>query len=125
MSTVVLDVAKRDWMSSNRPVKHHGHRQSIRDRLHDQTILTARAARLKPFDGPVSVVWTIAYPKGVGWVHGDAANAHPTCKAILDALVPRWLEGDGPRFVVSETFRRGPNLDVPAIHRVTAEITTT
>lgn len=29
------------------------------------------------------------------------------------------LPGDGPRHVVSETFRRAPNLDVPRMHMIT------
>lgn len=115
---LTLDIPRNLWMSSNRPIANHGHRKRIIDGLHALAAGQAMVQRLQPVTGPYFAAWTIHYPKGVRRDKGDAANAHPTTKACLDALVPRWLEDDGPQHVVTESFTRGPNLDVPSIHRV-------
>jgi hypothetical protein len=121
---VTVDVPKPDWLSANRPLTNRGHLQAIRDRLHYRSALAARVAGIPRISGPSDVLWTIHYPKGVGWVHGDATNSQPTTKALLDGLVHAgFLAGDGPREVVSEKFTRGPNLDVPGLHRVVVTIT--
>lgn len=109
--TLVVDVPRALWLTSNRPITHHGQRSRLVAQLHRTVALAAIGQRLTRHDGPVHATWTIRYPKGTGWTHGDAANAHPTCKALLDGLVlEKYLEGDGPRFVRAETYTRGDNL---------------
>lgn len=120
---VTVTVPADLWMSANRPVLKTGHRSRIVRELHHRTALAATAVRLTAHDTPVFVVWTVRYPRGVGWTHGDATNAHPTCKAILDGLVEHgYIPGDGPRQVIAETYRRGPNLDVPELHDIVLEL---
>lgn len=121
---LTLTIPRNLWMSSNRPITNHGQRTSIKDGLHALAAREAEARRLTARDRPVMTVWTIRYPKGTGWVHGDAANAHPTCKAILDGLTAKgYLVGDGPRHVIAETYRRGPNLDQgDGLHAVVLEL---
>lgn len=121
--SLTFDVPRELWMSSNRPIAHHGHRKRIIDHLHALAAGTAVAARLSPVTGPYLANWTIRYPKGVRRDKGDAANAHPTTKALLDGLVPRWLEDDGPLHVVTESFTRGANLDVTGFHAVRLVLT--
>lgn len=126
MSALTLTIPPALWLTSNRPIKVHAHKARIVRGLHELAWFEARRQRLGRdgrLNGPMHAHWTIAYPKGVGWTHGDAANAHPTCKALLDGLVPIWLPGDGPRHIVAETYRRGPNLDVPSLHGVVLELT--
>lgn len=124
MTTLAFTVPKRLWLSSNRPVLNVGHRGRIVRALHQIAIDAAAEIDMEPIDVRVHTVWTIHYPKGVGWQHGDAANAHPTTKALLDGLVEGgWLQGDGPRYVRPETFDRGPNLTIPGDHLVALELT--
>ena len=107
------------WLSANRQIPNHGLRRRLIDGIHDIAYAELRKAGIKPIAGPVHADWTIRYPKGVRRDKGDATNAHPTTKAILDALVTAGvLEDDGPLHVVAETFRRGPNLDVPRLHEI-------
>ena len=120
---LTFTIPPESWLTSNRHGIHRGQRARIVRELHAVAILAARCADMKPVSGPVAAEWTIRYPKGVSWLHGDAANAQPTTKALLDSLVPRWIEGDGPRHVVSETFRRGPNLDRPRDHEIALTLT--
>ena len=114
--TLTFTIPKALWMSSNRPVRDVRYLQRIRDDLHVIARAAAQRDALVPIPSPVHCLWTVHYPKGVGWEHGDASNAQPTTKALLDGLVPRWLQGDGPRWVTHETFTRGPNLDRPSDH---------
>ena len=123
MSTLTIDLIPSQWMTANRPIANHGHRNSIVQNIHAHVQYLARRAKMPAAQGRVAVTWTVRYPKGVRTDKGDPTNAHPTCKAILDALVPEWLEDDGPRFVVSETYKRGPNLDEPRWHRIVLELT--
>lgn len=123
MSTLTFTVPPELWLTSNRHGIHRGQRARIVRDLHALVAAAATVSRLKPVSGPVRATWTIRYPKGVSWLHGDAANAQPTTKACLDALVPRWLPGDGPLHVVAETFTRGPNLDVARLHEVQLTLT--
>ncbi len=106
------------WLTSNR---HHTNRpyraRLVRD-LHDIAAGVALADRIAPVEGQVHAHWTVRYPKGVRRDKGEASNAQPTTKALLDGLVPRWLTDDGPQYVVAETFQRGPNLDESGIHTV-------
>lgn len=118
--TLTVDIPRDYWLTMNRTVTNHGYRRRIIGALHDITVATAVRQGLKANDGPVELTWTIHYPKGVGPV-ADAVNAAPTTKALLDALVPRWLPRDDSRCVRGETFRRGPNLDVAGGHRVALE----
>ncbi len=120
---VTVVIPKRLWLTSNRHGIHRGHRAAIVRELHELGATAAMLSRLTPTTGPVAVEWTVRYPKGVSWLHGDAANAQPTTKALLDSLVPRWLPGDGPRHVVAETFRRGLNLDRPGDHEIALVLT--
>lgn len=111
MSEVTFTIPKSLWLTSNRHGIDRGHRARIVRDLHELGATSALIARLQPHDGPVAAEWTVRYPKGVSWQHGDAANAQPTTKALLDSLVPRWLPGDGPRHITAETFVRGINLE--------------
>jgi hypothetical protein len=122
MSTLTIDLTSRLWLTANRPIANHGMKARIVRDLHALVQDIARNVNLPATEGRVAITWTIHYPKGVRTDKGDPTNAHPTCKAILDALVPEWLEDDGPRFVVSETYKRGPNLDEPRWHRVVLEL---
>lgn len=107
------------WLSSNRRIVNHGQKSRIVRDIHLLVRSEAADQHLTPMSGPVMATWTVRYPKGVGWKHGDASNAHPTCKATLDALVESGLlEGDGPRFVTAETYQRGKNLEEPAVHQL-------
>jgi hypothetical protein len=116
--TLTIDLTPAMWLTSNRPIANHGQKARIVRAIHELVHDCARHQGLAPIAGRVIADWTIHYPKGVGWKHGDAANAAPTTKACLDALVPDWLEGDGPRFIAEERFRRGDNLDEPRWHRI-------
>lgn len=119
--TLTIDIPRDYWLTMNRTVVNHGYRRRIITALHDLTAATAVRQGLEYHAGPVELEWTIHYPKGVGPV-ADAVNASPTTKALLDALVPRWLPRDDSRCVRAETFRRGPNLDVAGGHKVVLRI---
>lgn len=123
MSTLVLTIPSKLWMSANRPIANHGYKARIVRDIH--TLVWAEAVRqkLEPISGLVAVDWFIAYPKGTRRDKGEASNSQPTCKAILDSLVPDWLPDDGPAFVVSERYQRDPNLDVPKDHTVRLVLT--
>lgn len=114
---LTLTIGRDQWMSANRILTNHQYRRRIIDGLHTLTAATARQQHLDRIRVPVVADWTIHYPLGVGH-KADPTNAHPVCKAILDALAPVWLTDDSPRFVVEERYRRGPNLTVRELHRV-------
>lgn len=122
-SQVTFTIPPALWMTSNRPIANHAHKARIVRRLHDIAADMAMVQHLDRF-GPAQLdaIWFIAYPKGTGWTHGDAANAHPTCKALLDGLVPKWLDGDGPNSVVVESYTRAPNATLARIHDVTLRL---
>ena len=115
-------IPKHLWLTSNRPAQNMAHRSRLVRDLHAIAYATALAVKLNPLTGPVHAVWTVNYPKGVRTDKGEASNAQPTCKALLDGLVPRWLTDDGPRYVLSEKYRRGPNLDVTGFHEITLRL---
>lgn len=123
MSALTFTIPPESWLTSNRHGIHRGQRARIVRELHAVASLTARASGMKPIVGPVAADWTVRYPKGVRRDKGDASNAQPTTKALLDGLVPRWLEDDGPLHIVSETFHRGPNLIVPSLHEIRLVLT--
>lgn len=116
--TVTFNIPKRLWLSANRPATNFGYRARIVRELHDIAYTTAYFQQLKPIEGQVAVEWHVAYPKGTRLDKGEASNAQPTCKALLDGLVPKYLADDGPKYVVAETFRRDPNLKRPNDHEV-------
>lgn len=118
MNTATFVIPKPLWLSANRPATNFGYRSRIVRDLHDLAHTTAYFQQLEPIAGQVAVEWTVAYPKGTRKDKGEASNAQPTCKALLDGLVPKYLPDDGPAFVVSELFRRGPNLDRANDHEV-------
>lgn len=118
MNAVTFTIPKALWLSANRPATNFGYRSRIVRDLHDLAYTTAYFHQLEPTSGKVAVEWTVAYPKGTRKDKGEASNAQPTCKALLDGLVPKYLPDDGPAFVVSELFRRGPNLDRANDHEV-------
>jgi len=105
------------WLTANRQIPNHGHRRRIIHAIHEATAWAAVTQKLPRTDAKVVAEWTVRYPKGVGSV-ADPCNAQPTTKAILDALVPRWLPRDDSTFVVEERFRRGQNLDEKGAHEV-------
>lgn len=117
--TLILDIPRDYWLSMNRQVPNHAYRRRLIGAVHDLTIKAAERQKLSAIPTPCHVTWTIRYPKGVG-EQADAVNAAPTTKACLDALVPRWIGGDSRAYVASETFRRGPNLDVRGGHQIIA-----
>ena len=106
---LTVEIPRSYWLTANRTITNHGHRRAIITALHDITTLSARAQRLPAIATPCAVTWTIHYPRGVGDV-ADPVNAAPTTKALMDALVPRWVARDDSRHIVRETFQRGPNL---------------
>ena len=110
------------WLTANRPAQNMGFRSALVRNLHALAASQARTQGLEPITAPVHVNWTIRYPKGVRLDKGEASNAQPTTKALLDGLVPGWLPDDGPAYVLSETFQRGPNLDRAHDHEVTLTI---
>ncbi len=122
MSThLTVNVPRDLWLTSNRPITHHGQRARIVRQLHALAATAAAAYRLTPHEGTTALAatWTIRYPKGTGWKHGDPTNAHPTTKALLDGLVEaKYLPGDGPLTIRSETFRRAQNTDRAGFHVV-------
>lgn len=122
--TVTFLIPKPLWLSANRPATNFGYRARIVRDLHQLAMSSARSQHLAPIVGQVAVEWTVAYPKGTRVDKGEASNAQPTCKALLDGLVPTWLEDDGPKFVVSETYTRGPNLDRSNDHEITLTLRT-
>lgn len=115
---LTFTIPKALWLTANRAPHNRGWR--ARQVADLQAIARTEASGLDPIDGPVHADWTVRYPKGVRRDKGDAANAQPTTKALLDGLVASGLiSDDGPLHVASETFRRGPNLDRPSDHEVT------
>ena len=118
MRTLTFTIPPVLWLTSNRHAVNRGHRAAIVRDLHQIATGVATAAHLKPLAGPVVASWTVRYPKGVRTDKGEASNAQPTTKALLDGLVPRWLPDDGPLHVTSERFRRGPNLAVARLHEI-------
>ena len=124
MTTLTFTIPKPLWLTSNRQIANRGYRQRIVHDLQWLAIAAAQQARIKPVVGPVLLDWEIRYPKGVRRDKGDAANAHPTTKALLDGLVAvKLLADDGPLHVTAETFRRGPNLDRAGDHEIRLVLT--
>lgn len=125
MTTLTFTIPKGLWLTSNRHIANRGYRQRIITDLHRIATTTAQHRHgLKPITGQVAAHWTVHYPKGVRRDKGDAANAQPTTKALLDGLVKvGLLEDDGPAWVISETFQRGPNLTRPHDHEIQLVLT--
>lgn len=124
MTTLTFTIPPSLWLTANRAPHNRGHRSRQVADLQAIAALVAREHRVEPIVGPVAVDWTIAYPKGVRRDKGDASNAQPTTKALLDGLVrAQILEDDGPLHVVYERFRRGPNLTTPRLHEVRLVLT--
>lgn len=117
MTTLTFTIPKKLWLTSNRHIANRGYRQRI---VTDLQVLAALVGRPHPpIDGCVSAHWTVRYPKGVRVDKGEASNAQPTTKALLDGLVKiALIEDDGPKWIVSETFTRGPNLERPSDHEI-------
>lgn len=114
---LAFTIPKPLWLTSNRHMPNRGYRARIVRDLQDLAVLAARD--LPPIAGTVAAIWTVRYPKGVRADKGEASNAQPTTKALLDGLVRAGLiEDDGPAWVVSETFQRGPNLDRASDHEI-------
>ena len=123
MTTLSFTIPPELWLTANRHSTNRGHRKRQVDGLHTLADLAARGhAPLTSF--PVGAVWTIRYPKGVRVDKGEADNAQPTCKALLDGLVSAGLiPDDGPPFVAWSHYRRGPNLTIPRAHEVALTFT--
>jgi hypothetical protein len=116
---VTFPIPANLWLTSNRHTVNRGHRARIVANLHELASECALEQNLGTLTGRVYVDWEIRYPKGVRTDKGDASNAQPTTKALLDGIVHAGhLVDDGPKYVVSETFRRGPNLAHRGIHEV-------
>lgn len=117
MSHLTFTIPKALWLTSNRQIQNRGYRQRIVGDLQQIAALAARGR--EPIAGRVAAHWTVRYPRGVRRDKGEASNAQPTTKALLDGLVRVGLiEDDGPAWIVSETFTRGPNLDRPSDHEI-------
>lgn len=124
MTTLTFTIPADLWLSANRTIPNHGMRRAKVNGVKALAAGVIAAARVKPIEGRFLVDWTIRYPKGVRTDKGDPTNAHPTTKACLDALVDSGvIPDDGPRYVVAETFRRGPNLTEPHIHTIDLVLT--
>ena len=124
MTTLTFTIPRELWLTANRHTTNRGHRARIVRDLHRIAATTAQHARIVGAEGPVSVHWTVAYPKGVRLDKGEASNAQPTTKALLDGLVQVGLiEDDGPLHVVRESFGRGRNLTRPHDHEVRLVLT--
>jgi hypothetical protein len=120
VTCLTLTIPRALWLTSNRQIANRGYRQRIVADLQQIAADAAHAAGMKPIAEPVALDWTIRYPKGVRTDKGDATNAQPTTKALLDGLVAvDLLVDDGPLHVVAETFRRGSNLDRAGDHEIT------
>lgn len=122
-ATLTITIPPQFWLTQNRAIPNHHARRARVNAIHELTAMAARNQQLATIPTPCKATWTIQYPKGTG--PADPVNASPTTKACLDALVPVWLARDDSKHVVSETFQRGPNLDVSKSHVVTLELTTT
>lgn len=120
--TLTFVIPKESWLTSNRHGIHRGQRARIVREIHSiamRLVTVPELADAEPIAGPVAAHWTVRYPKGVSRSKGDASNAQPTTKALLDGLVQAGLlEDDGPLHVASETFTRGPNLDRQGDHEI-------
>ena len=121
---LVFTIPKGLWLTSNRQTNNRGYKQRIVGDLQLLAATVAQQARIVGIGGKVAAHWTIRYPKGVRVDKGEASNAQPTTKALLDGLVNVGLiEDDGPAWIVSETFTRGPNLDRPSDHEIRLVLT--
>lgn len=109
------------WMTQNRTIPNHRVRRRKVGEIHTLTVAAARSQHLTQVPTPAHALWTIHYPKGTG--NADPVNAAPTTKAILDALVGRWLVADDSKHITRESFQRGPNLTIPGDHLVALELT--
>lgn len=108
MTTLTFTIPKSLWLTANRAPHNRGHRARQVSELQQIAGTTARAEKVGRIEGPVSAYWIVRYPKGVRRDKGDASNAQPTTKALLDGLVPQVLEDDGPPFVVTERCPHDP-----------------
>lgn len=107
------------WLTANRPAQNMAYRSRLVTELHSIASLAARSQGLAPIAGRVAAHWTVRYPKGVRLDKGEASNAQPTMKALLDGLVKSgYLTDDGPKWVTAEHFERGPNLDRASDHEI-------
>lgn len=120
--SVTFTIPPNLWLTSNRHAVNRGHRASIVRDLHQLAAIAATTQHLAAQPEPVVMCWTVRYPKGVRTDKGEASNAHPTTKALMDGLVPRWLPDDGPRYVLAELFQRGPNLPIARMHEIRLDI---
>lgn len=123
--TLTVDFPPSLWLTANRPISNRGQKARIVREIHElvqgQAMVQWRGQTLNT-DVLRIASWTVHYPRGIRTDKGEASNAAPLTKAYLDALVPRYLPDDGPRFIAEERFRRGANLDVPHVHRVVLEL---
>lgn len=121
MTELTVTIPRALWLTSNRQIGNRGYRARLVSDLQGLAILAARGH--DPIEGTVAALWTVRYPRGVRTDKGEASNAQPTTKALLDGIVRAGLiEDDGPAWVVSETFQRGPNLDRPRDHEITLRL---
>lgn len=120
MTTLTITIPPAAWLTQNRVIPNHHARRARISAVHTLTRAAAREQQLPAIATPARLLWTVRYPKGTG--EADPVNASPTTKAILDALVPRWLAKDDSEHVVREAFQRGPNLAEPRIHTITLEL---
>lgn len=124
MTTLTFVIPKPYWLTSNRHSTNRFHRASQVRALHEIAENTAASNAVAAIAGRVHAAWTVRYPKGVRTDKGEASNAQPTTKALLDGLVTYGvLADDGPQHVVAETFRRGPNLERGSDHEVQLVLT--
>lgn len=124
MTTLTFNVPPQLWLTANRHHVNRGHRARIVRDLHALAAGEALLDNVAPIAGPVFASWTVRYPKGVRKDKGDASNAQPTTKALLDGLVGAGvLEDDGPQHIVAELYTRGPNLTVQSLHEIRLVLT--
>jgi len=124
MTTLTFTIPKALWLTSNRHIANRGYRQRVVSDLQHIASTTAWRDGIMPIEGRVAAHWTVRYPKGVRRDKGEASNAQPTTKALLDGLVKvGLLEDDGPAWIVSETFERGANLVRAGDHEIRLVLT--
>jgi hypothetical protein len=124
VSAVEFTIPPNLWLTSNRHTVNRGHKAAIVGGIQRLAAAAAKQQGLAPITGLVHVHWEVRYPKGVRLDKGEASNAQPTTKALLDGIVRAgFLADDGPKYVVAETFRRGPNLTERGIHVIRLVLT--
>lgn len=121
MSTLILDIPKSWWHTSN----DRGHWRKFASRkaaIREATRRAALEAGLGPFH-VAHVTAHIGYPRAGT---ADPGNAAPVVKAALDGLTDAGVwDDDDSRHVIGPDYRRDPCTGRPGIHTLRLTITET